>query len=74
MAETADLQLKFNGHEVNINAGDAPTILTVWDAAGRMVANQSFSGQSQLVLPQAGVYTYHANCGGQQKAGKFIIR
>lgn len=74
VAETADLQLKFNGHEVNINAGDAPTILTVWDAAGRMVANQSFSGQSQLVLPQAGVYTYHANCGGQQKAGKFIIR
>lgn len=72
--EGAKLQLRFDGHRVSFVAGDVPATVTVWDAAGRRVAEQAVKGTAQIELPAPGVYTYYANHGGQVRTGKLLIK
>lgn len=68
------LQLRFDGHKVDFVAGDVPATVTVWDAAGRRVAEQAVRGTARIELAAPGVYTYYANHGGQVRTGKFLIK
>lgn len=68
------LKLQFGNRQVSFVAGDVPTTLTVWDASGRRVAQQAVRGTAQIRFSTSGVYTYHANYGGQMKTGKFLVK